>query len=254
MGVTPVNVTNYLRKYPGRLLTLGVLSMVLGMGVLMAAGVVETGAVEGVVNLSGAVREASPAKAAASAIYQRGAAGGAAPLAPADPPVAVVYAEARDAATTAAVAAAHRGQTPAEAQIVQKGMRFIPALQAVETGATVTFPNQDDFYHNVFSYSAAKTFDLGRYRKDESPAKVVFDQPGVVKIFCEIHEHMRCVILVLKTPYFTTTDAAGNFHLSGLPPGAYTLTAWVNDKTIWSRPFDVHAGETAKADLTAPVK
>lgn len=228
--------------------------MVLGMSVLMAAGPAETGALEGVVNLAGAAREASPAKAAAGAVYQRGAAGGAATLAPAEPPVAIVYAEPGDAATIAAVTVARQGQTPAAAQIVQKGMRFIPALQAVEVGATVAFPNQDDFYHNVFSYSAAKTFDLGRYRKDENPARVVFDQPGVVKIFCEIHEHMRCVILVLKTPYFATTDAAGHYRLPALPPGAYTLTAWVNDKTLWTRPVVVRAGETVVTDLAGPAQ
>jgi len=249
MSVTLPSVTRELTLTSRRILTLGALVLASGVGVLFAGVSSETGNVEGTVNLTGANREAGAAKVAAGTVYQRGAAGGVATAALADPPVAVVYAEPRDEVTRAAVAAARAGATPTEAQVVQKGMRFLPALLAVETGATVTFPNQDDFYHNVFSYSAAKPFDLGRYRKDENPGKVVFDQPGVVKVFCEIHEHMRCVILVLKTPYYTTTDAAGHYRLSGLPPGNYTLSAWVSDKMIWTHPVVIHAGETAPADL-----
>jgi len=138
-----------------------------------------------------------------------------------DPPVAVVYLEG-DFAKSA--------ELPVK-QVAQKDMAFIPALLPVQVGTKVEFPNQDDTYHNIFSYSPAKRFDLGRYRPDERPIpSQIFDKAGLVTLRCDIHEHMRGLILVLDTPYFVTTDTAGHFKLSGLPAGHYTLKAWINSK------------------------
>ena len=194
--------------------------------------------------------------AADSTHYQHGATMGSTGV-PADSDVvAVVYAEPRDEATRAAVAAAVPFSTEHRpvATIMQKDMRFIPALLPVQVGTEVLFPNEDDIYHNVFSYSSIHPFDLGRYRKDEAPPPVIFDKKGVEKVYCEIHEFMRTTILVLDTPYFTTTDLRGNYRLGNLVPGAYTLTAWVNDRSVWSRPLDVRAGETPTVDLAPPAK
>ena len=77
--------------------------------------------------------------------------------------------------------------------MLQQHFQFLPAVLPVQTGTLVEFPNLDDSYHNVFSYSKAKRFDLGRYRKDEKPPAIVFDKPGAVKLYCEIHEHMRAI-------------------------------------------------------------
>jgi len=111
------------------------------------------------------------------------------------------------------------------------------------------FPNFDDEYHNVFSYSKSKRFDLGRYRKDEKPAVQVFDQPGVVRLRCEIHEHMRGTILVLDTPCFTKTDTNGVYRLENAPAGNFVLKAWVDEKTIYERSVEVKPGETLKVDF-----
>src|ERR1041385_8471098 len=98
-------------------------------------------------------------------------------------------------------------------QVTQKDLTFIPALLPVRAGTKVEFPNLDDTYHNIFSYSPAKRFDLGRYRPDERPIpSKVFDTPGLVTLRCDIHEHMRGLILVLDTPYFVTTDKDGRFR------------------------------------------
>ena len=105
-------------------------------------------------------------------------------------------------------------------------MLFAPDLIAVHTGGAVEFPNLDETYHNVFSYSKAKRFDLGRYRKDEKPASVVFDKPGVVVLGCNIHDWMIGYIVVLQTPYFTTTDSRGGWQLDALAPGEYDARAW----------------------------
>src|SRR6266496_2844779 len=98
---------------------------------------------------------------------------------------------------------------------------------------------------SIFSYSPAKRFDLGRYRPEERPIpSEVFDKPGLVTLRCDIHEHMRALILVLNTPYFVVTDADGRFRLSRLPAGHYTLKAWIDSKTTRERPVQLKSGET----------
>ena len=135
-------------------------------------------------------------------------------------------------------------------EIAQKDLAFLPSLLPVEVGTRVEFPNLDDTYHNIFSYSPAKRFDLGRYRPEERPIpSVVFDKPGLVTLRCEIHEHMRGLILVLDSPYFTLTDADGRFRLSGLPSGGYTLRAWIDSKTTRQQPVEVKSGALARVDF-----
>lgn len=131
--------------------------------------------------------------------------------------------------------------TPPEKPYVlsQRGLQFHPSVLPIELGASVTFPNEDNTYHNVFSYSPEKRFDLGRYAKDATPPKVLFDEAGQVRVFCEVHEHMRAVILVLDTPYFTTTDDGGNFSLESIPEGAYTLNIWRVNRPLESRPINL---------------
>jgi hypothetical protein len=129
-------------------------------------------------------------------------------------------------------------------------MVFIPALLPVQTGGAVEFPNEDDTYHNVFSYSPTKRFDLGRYRPDERPVpSVVFDKAGLVTLRCDIHDHMRGLILVLDTPYFTTTDEQGNYQLKNLPPGRYTLKAWIDSNNTRSQTVELTAGGTKRVDF-----
>lgn len=166
-------------------------------------------------------------------------------LLPPEPPTAVVFLEgapvpAADAPATNVV------------RMLQKGMQFAPGLLAVRKGTRVEFPNQDDFYHNVFSYSKAKRFDLGRFLKDEKPPAVVFDQPGVVRIFCEIHEHMRGTVVVLDTPYFVKTDTNGVYRLTGLPAGQFKLKAWIDDKTSREQPVDLKPDATARVNFPGP--
>jgi plastocyanin len=157
------------------------------------------------------------------------------------PPLAVVYLE---------------GSFPKSAslptkEVAQKDLAFLPALLPVEVGTKVEFPNlEKDTYHNIFSYSPAKRFDLGRYRPDEKPVpSVVFDVAGLVTLRCDIHEHMRGLILVLATPHFTTTESNGRFRLSGLPAGHYTLKAWIDSRTTREHPVDLKSGSTLHVDF-----
>ena len=157
-----------------------------------------------------------------------------------NPPVAVVYLE---------------GDFPAAkaepvARVEQKDLMFVPQLLVVQAGTKVEFPNLDDTFHNIFSYSPAKRFDLGRYRTDEKPVPaVMFDTPGVVVLRCEIHEHMRGVILVLATPHFAITDMEGNYRLEHLPAGTYRLKTWLDSQTTLERTVQLAADTALRLDL-----
>ena len=107
----------------------------------------------------------------------------------------------------------------------QKNQAFVPHVLAIVAGTTVDFPNSDRIYHNVFSLSRAKSFDLGRYATGRSKS-VRFDRTGIVRVFCEIHSHMSAFILVFAHRYFAVTDDEGRFRIDNVPPGTYTLVAW----------------------------
>jgi plastocyanin len=157
-----------------------------------------------------------------------------------EPPLAVVYLE----------GSFSKPSSLTGKQITQKNFAFLPALLPVQVGTRIEFPNLDDTYHSIFSYSPAKRFDLGRYRPDERPIpSVVFDVAGLVTLRCDIHEHMRGLILVLNTPYFVVTDPDGRFRLRGLPSGRYVLKAWIDSKTTRERPVELTNGGTISVDF-----
>lgn len=157
-----------------------------------------------------------------------------------NPPLAVVYLE---------------GKFPPPAaqpvvELPQKDLAFVPALLAIRVGTKVEFPNLDDTYHNIFSYSAPKRFDLGRYRSDEKPVpSQVFDVAGLVTLRCDIHEHMRGLLLVVDTPYFVVTDEEGRFELKDLPAGHYTLKAWIDSKSTREQAVDLAADSHLRVDF-----
>jgi len=156
------------------------------------------------------------------------------------PPLAVVYLDG---------AFARPASLPTK-EVAQKDLTFVPALLPIRVGTKVEFPNLDDTYHNIFSYSPAKRFDLGRYRPDERPIPTqVFDKAGLVTLRCDIHEHMRGLILVLNSPYFVMTDTGGHFRLSGLPAGHYTLKAWIDSRTTREKPVELNNGQTLHVDF-----
>jgi plastocyanin len=157
-----------------------------------------------------------------------------------NPPLAVVYLE--DSVSP--------GKSAATKQVAQKNLAFVPALLPVQVGTKVEFPNLDDTYHNIFSYSPAKRFDLGRYRPDERPIpSEVFDKPGLVTLRCDIHEHMRGLILVLNTSYFVVTDEQGRFRLTGLPAGSHTVKAWIDSRTTKEQPVVLQPKSTSHVDF-----
>lgn len=114
---------------------------------------------------------------------------------------------------------------PATAIIDQIKRQFVPMVSVVRTGTAITFPNKDNFEHDVYSFSPAKRFELHLYHG--VPANpVVFDKPGLVVMGCKIHDSMVAYLLVVETPWFAKTDASGQATIDNVPAGSYTLTAW----------------------------
>ena len=111
---------------------------------------------------------------------------------------------------------------PRRVQMVQKFKRFTPHVIAVPLGSTVDFPNYDPIFHNAFSNFAGQPFDIGLYAPGTNRSWV-FKQPGIVRVFCNIHPTMSAVIGVFTTPWFTVTPASGKFSIAEVPPGDYEL-------------------------------
>lgn len=133
------------------------------------------------------------------------------------------------------------------AAITQKDVTFLPHVLPILVGTKVVFPNQDEIYHNVFSVSPAKGFDLDLY-KGEQPAKSeVFDKAGMIDVFCAIHTKMHCIILVLENPYFSATDKNRRFTISNVPAGTYKLRAW--HERIPSQVKEITVPETGEVQV-----
>jgi hypothetical protein len=137
-------------------------------------------------------------------------------------------------------------------RLVQKDKMFVPHLLVVPTGSEVEFPNQDPFFHNVFSLFNGKRFDLGLYESGTSRS-VRFDREGVSYIFCNIHPEMGAVVLSLNTPYYGVSGENGVVALRNVPAGSYRLNIWsengqpanpeVSQRIVQVSTDPVHLGE-----------
>jgi plastocyanin len=107
----------------------------------------------------------------------------------------------------------------------QRDRQFAPHVLAVPVGSTVTFPNFDSIYHNVFSRSEAANFDLGLYKQGDA-RQVTFEKEGIVRVGCNLHANMSAFIVVVAAPHYAITDTGGHFQFKNLEPGKYTLKAW----------------------------
>ena len=124
----------------------------------------------------------------------------------------------------------------------QRDMMFRPLVLPVIAGTTVDFPNNDDLYHNVFSYSQPREFDLGRYPQGHMKS-VKFDKPGIVKVYCDIHSYMYATIVVLKNPYFAVPDNDGTYRIDNVPAGTYILSFWYGRNLVESKTITIKEGE-----------
>lgn len=110
--------------------------------------------------------------------------------------------------------------------IEQRDREFVPYLTVLQTGTTVSFPNRDPILHHVYSFSPAKSFEIKLYGTGKSPAEIVFDQPGVITLGCNIHDWMIAYVVVVPTPHFGRSGADGMVRLRDLRAGSYEVRAW----------------------------
>jgi hypothetical protein len=133
----------------------------------------------------------------------------------------------------------------------QQNRTFLPETLVIPAGSTVSFPNLDPIFHNVFSFSRSNTFDLGNYPKDDT-RKVAFKKPGIVSVFCRLHSNMSANIVIAPSRWYGTPDADGRYSLNDVPPGEYTLVYWHKTAGFFRRPVHVADGAVT-IDFTIPV-
>jgi plastocyanin len=138
--------------------------------------------------------------------------------------------------------------TLGRARMDQRAEQFVPRVLAITVGSTVDFPNSDKTFHNVFSLSRIRTFDLGRFPPGRTGA-VRFDRPGIVPVFCDIHSHMSAYILVFSHPFFAVSDNDGRYEIHAIPPGTYSLRVWSELGTAAPRRVTVADGGVVEADF-----
>ena len=142
--------------------------------------------------------------------------------------------------------------SPITAELPQEDRRFTPDLVVVPAGSTVSFPNMDPIFHNVFSLSKAKSFDLGNYPQGKTRT-VVFPKPGIVFVDCHLHPNMSAVIVVTPNRWSTKADASGRFVLPDLPPGTYTVVAWHKTAGFFRKSVRVTDAGNAAVEFLIPL-
>jgi plastocyanin len=171
--------------------------------------------------------------------------GGKGPARGADVRQAVVYWE----------PAAGAGVRPAEEPLIMKTRQkqFAPRMLVVPRGSRVRFPNEDPILHNVFSVSPGNAFDLGLNRM--GPGKEQrFTEPGVVRVFCNVHHDMVAYLLVVDTPHVVSPGPDGSFVLTGLPKGPGRLTVWHEQADPWTSDLQLPQGTPvlARVEIVRP--
>ena len=132
----------------------------------------------------------------------------------------------------------------------QKNAHFVPRIVVVPAGGRVRFLNSDPMFHNVFSLSPIKKFDLGRYPKGNSKF-VTFDHPGVVQVFCDIHAEMIGFVVVVDGPHYAVLDGDGHYRISDVPPGNYDVAVWAEGLSQFKTVGRVTVPTSGAAEFTA---
>ena len=141
---------------------------------------------------------------------------------------------------------------PVRTEMIQENLHFLPDFLVVPRGSTVSFPNSDPVFHNVFSLSRAREFDLGYYPAGHT-RKVTFNHAGVVQVYCHLHSQMSAAILVVPNAWYTRPQPDGSFSLSDVPPGVHTVVVWHKSAGYFKRKVEFTATSTGTLDFTIPV-
>jgi plastocyanin len=138
------------------------------------------------------------------------------------------------------------------AQIQQIDRGFSPNMVVVPVGSTVSFPNMDPIFHNIYSLSKPRSFDLGSYDKGQT-RRVEFPKPGIVEVYCHLHPDMAATIVVTPNRWYARPDPTGQYRIADVPPGQYTVVAWHKSAGFFRKSIVVGAGHSAVADFFIPV-
>ena len=168
------------------------------------------------------------------------------------PPVGVRDVEAELRRVVVYVDGTKLASRPVRVTMNQSQRRFDPDVVAVSAGSSVSFPNGDPIFHNVFSLSETKHFDLGNYKEGDTRV-IAFEHPGVVQVHCHLYANMSGAILVTPNSWFTQPAASGAFSLPALPPGHYTVVAWHKTAGFFRREIDVREGQLVNLDFEIPI-
>jgi plastocyanin len=141
---------------------------------------------------------------------------------------------------------------PAEFKIQQLNRRFSPDLLVVPVGSKVSFPNMDPIFHNIFSLSKPKSFDLGSYDKGDT-REVAFPKPGIVDIYCRLHPNMAAAIVVTPNQWYARSDRTGQFRIQDVPPGKYTIVAWHRSAGFFRKSIVVEPGHDSVTNFFIPI-
>src|SRR3984957_4858211 len=193
-----------------------------------------------------------PSVTAPVSVYQRGTAVKLGADAEQDPIAyersrVVVYLEGAGPATSDATAPAETTE-----QVEQLDRRFVPDLVVVPVGSSVSFPNMDPIFHNIYSLSKSKTFDLGSYDKGET-RKVSFPKPGIVEVYCHLHPNMAATVMVTPNRWYARPDRSGQFRIHGIPPGQYTPVAWHKSAGFYRKSIVIEEGHGQSVDFLIPI-
>lgn len=190
-----------------------------------------------------------PSVTAAISVYQRGTAVKLSKDAEDDP---IAYERSRVVLYLEGAGAAVGDAKSPAAQVQQLDRRFMPDLVVVPVGSTVAFPNMDPIFHNIYSLSKPKSFDLGNYDMGET-RKVTFPKPGIVDVYCHLHPNMAATIVVTPNRWYARPDRSGQFRIPNVPPGQYTVVAWHKSAGFFRKPIVVEDGHDAVADFFIPL-
>jgi len=147
---------------------------------------------------------------------------------------------------------ASQGSPAVPAEMEQQNRRFSPDLVVIPAGASVSFPNFDPIFHNVFSLSKPKSFDLGNYAKGQT-RMVAFSKPGIVAVYCHLHPNMTGTIVVAPNQWAARVDASGQYTLTNVPPGKYTVVAWHKTGGTFRKTIEVTAAHDSIVDFFVPL-
>jgi plastocyanin len=144
------------------------------------------------------------------------------------------------------------GSLPTSATLAQKNVQFAPEILVVPVGTSVSFPNQDTIFHNVFSLSKAKQFDLGYYPAGQTRT-VKFEKAGVIQVYCHIHRDMNAAILVVPNQWYMRPGKDGTFTLSEIPAGTHYVVVWHKSAGFFRKRVEVPETGASEVSFEIPI-